>query len=113
MAEMLPLSQAKTVTKNLLDYLGTTFALADPDTRRVLDAFLQDPATGIFRGPYVRVRLPFRPAADGWREHRIELGGAGEPAHHRQRRAALGGNPLQRFQGFRRLDAGDHRHRFR
>ena len=66
---MLPLSQAKTVTKNLLDYLGTTFALADPDTRRVLDAFLQDPATGIFRGPYVRVRLPFRPAADGWREH--------------------------------------------
>jgi ATP-dependent helicase YprA (DUF1998 family) len=69
MAEMLPLSQAKTVTRTLLDYLGTTFALADPDTRRVLDEFLQHPETGIFRGPYVRVRLPFRPAADGWREH--------------------------------------------
>ncbi|SBS79305.1 Putative helicase (fragment) [uncultured Mycobacterium sp.] len=43
--------------------------LADPDTRRVLDEFLQDAETGIFRGPYVRVRLPFRAAADGWREH--------------------------------------------
>ena len=53
MAEMLPLSQAKTVTRTLLDYLGTTFALADPDTRRVLDEFLQHPETGIFRGPTV------------------------------------------------------------
>lgn len=69
MAEMLPLSQARTVTKTLLDYLGTTFALADPDTRRVLDGFLQHPDTGIFRGPYIRTRLPFRPAADGWRDH--------------------------------------------
>src|SRR6476469_4449869 len=69
MAEMLPLSQARTVTRTLLDYLGTTFALADPDTRRVLDEFLEHPETGIFRGPYVRLRLPFRPAADGWRKH--------------------------------------------
>lgn len=69
MPEMLPLSQAKTVTKNLLDYLGTTFALADPDTRRILDEFLQNPDTGIFRGPYVRIRLPFQAAAHGWRDY--------------------------------------------
>src|SRR5690606_22805099 len=31
--------------------------------------FLRDPENGMFRGPYVRVRLPFRPAAEGWREH--------------------------------------------
>ena len=92
MAEMLPLSQAKTVTKNLLDYLGTTFALADPDTRRVLDAFLQDPATGIFRGPYVRVRLPpLRPPGP-----RIRAA-----VHLPSRRPTA------------RADAGDHRHRFR
>ncbi|MGV0834496.1 DEAD/DEAH box helicase [Mycolicibacterium thermoresistibile] len=69
MAELLPLAQAETIAHSLLDYLGTTFALADPDARRVLAEFLQDPANGMFRGPYVRARLPFRPAAEGWREH--------------------------------------------
>jgi ATP-dependent helicase YprA (DUF1998 family) len=68
-SELLPLSQATAITDSLLDYLGTTFALADPDTRRVLDAFLRDDNTGMFRGPYIRARLPFGPAADGWREH--------------------------------------------
>ncbi|MGO9349551.1 MAG: DEAD/DEAH box helicase [Mycobacterium sp.] len=69
MAELLPLAQATAITHSLLDYLGTTFALADPDARRVLAEFLQHPQTGMFRGPYVRARLPFRPAADGWRDH--------------------------------------------
>jgi len=69
MAELLPLAQADSISHSLLDYLSTTFALADPDARRVLAEFLQHPETGMFRGPYVRVRLPFRPAAEGWREH--------------------------------------------
>ncbi|OBB77110.1 DEAD/DEAH box helicase [Mycobacterium sp. 852014-52144_SCH5372336] len=69
MAELLPLAQANRITHSLLDYLGTTFALADPDARRVLAEFLSHPQTGMFRGPYVRARLPFRPAADGWRKH--------------------------------------------
>nr|WP_090276603.1 DEAD/DEAH box helicase [Mycolicibacterium komanii]CRL70034.1 helicase [Mycolicibacterium komanii] len=69
MAELLPLAQANRITHSLLDYLGTTFALADPDARRVLADFLSHPQTGMFRGPYVRVRLPFRPAAEGWRDH--------------------------------------------
>lgn len=68
MAELLPLAQAETIKESLIDYLGTTFALADPDAKQVLDAFLQHPNTGMFRGPYIRTRLPFRPAADGWRE---------------------------------------------
>ncbi|WP_397518900.1 DEAD/DEAH box helicase [Rhodococcus pyridinivorans] len=68
MAELLPLTQAETIKASLLDYLGTTFALADPDARQVLDEFLQDPDTGMFRGPYVRLRLPFRPADEGWRD---------------------------------------------
>lgn len=67
MSELLPLAQAMSIKHSLLDYLGTTFALADPDARRVLDEFLQHPDTGMFRGPYVRLRLPFRPAAPGWR----------------------------------------------
>lgn len=68
MPELLPLAQAESIKHSLLDYLGTTFALADPDARRVLDDFLQHPETGMFRGPYVRLRLPFRPAEQGWRD---------------------------------------------
>ncbi|WP_341514011.1 DEAD/DEAH box helicase [Rhodococcus qingshengii] len=67
-SELLPLSQAERITASLLDYLGTTFALADPDARRELDAFLEHPSTGMFRGPYLRLRMPFRPAEDGWRD---------------------------------------------
>ncbi|GGC73854.1 DEAD/DEAH box helicase [Hoyosella rhizosphaerae] len=68
MSELLPLAQAESIKHSLLEYLGTTFALADPDARRVLDDFLQHRETGMFRGPYVRLRLPFRPAEEGWRD---------------------------------------------
>jgi ATP-dependent helicase YprA (DUF1998 family) len=52
----------------LSEYLGTTFALADDDVRERLEAFLTDPADGIFRGPYVRLRLPFQQGEHGWQD---------------------------------------------
>lgn len=48
-------------------YLGTTFALADADARRTLEQFLSDRDTGLFRGPFLRTRLPFRGADPDWR----------------------------------------------
>jgi len=68
MSELLPTLQAEDVRKGLVDYLSTTFALADEDAREALDSFLRHPENGIFKGPYVRLRLPFRPAAEGWRQ---------------------------------------------
>ena len=50
----------------LVEYLASTFALSDDDVRDALSNFLQDAADGIFRGPYLRVRTPFRPVAEGW-----------------------------------------------
>ncbi len=67
MTELLPTEQAREVRQGLLDYLTTTFALADQDARRALTDFLEDGTDGIFKGPYLRLRLPFRPAAPGWR----------------------------------------------
>ena len=67
MSELLPPVQASAVQRGVKDYLTTTFALTDADARDALDRFLDDPATGIFKGPYVRLRLPFRPADPGWR----------------------------------------------
>lgn len=67
MSELLPTIQAEQVQEALLDYLLTTFALADEDARGALGDFLEDSENGMFKGPYVRLRLPFRAAADGWR----------------------------------------------
>lgn len=66
MAEMLPSLQAEQIRQALTDFLTTTFALADPEPRRALTEFLADPTDGIFKGPYVRLRLPFEAAPDGW-----------------------------------------------
>ena len=69
MSELLPPRQARELRQRLLDYLTTTFALADTDARLALTDFLDDPDDGVFKGPYLRTRLPFRPApqrsADG------------------------------------------------
>ncbi len=68
MTELLPTEQAHGVRQGLLDYLTTTFALADQDARLALSEFLEDSADGIFKGPYLRLRLPYRAAADGWQQ---------------------------------------------
>ena len=62
-----PTLQAEELRQGLVDYLTTTFALADPEAAQALTEFLADPVDGIFKGPYLRLRLPFRPAADDWR----------------------------------------------
>ncbi|WP_350279111.1 DEAD/DEAH box helicase [Kribbella sp. HUAS MG21] len=69
MSELLPTIQANAIRDALLDYLGTTFTLADDDARQSLTDFVSDPDNGIFKGPYLRLRLPFRPADEGWRNH--------------------------------------------
>ena len=68
MSELLPSRQAAQIRAGLVDYLTTTFALSDEEARSALRAFLDDPDNGIFRGPYVRARVPFRAADDGWRD---------------------------------------------
>ncbi|WP_068403108.1 DEAD/DEAH box helicase [Kribbia dieselivorans] len=68
MSELLPSVQAPEIQESLLDYLATTFSLADEDARASLLDFLSNPEKGIFKGPYLRLRLPFQPAKDGWRD---------------------------------------------
>ncbi len=65
MSELLPTRQAQSIEEGLLDYLTTTFALADDDARLALLEFLGDRESGLFKGPFLRLRLPFRPAVGG------------------------------------------------
>ena len=43
MAELLPTLQARALRQGLVDYLTTTFALADPEAAQALTEFLSDP----------------------------------------------------------------------
>ncbi len=69
MGALLPTLQAEHLREGLTDYLATTFALTDPDAQAALTDFIGDPDSGMFKGPYVRLRLPFAPAADDWANH--------------------------------------------
>lgn len=67
MGELLPSLAAESVKQGLLEYLETTFALADQPARAALTSFLTDPVNGLFKGPYLRLRMPFEPAGADWR----------------------------------------------
>ena len=62
MTELLPTRQAADLRRAITDYITTAISLADPSVDSALDAFLGDPGSGIFLGPYLRTRLPFAPA---------------------------------------------------
>ncbi len=64
---MIPSLVVTEIRSALVEYLASTFALADDDVRDALSAFLEDEGDGIFRGPYLRVRTPFRSVEPGWR----------------------------------------------
>jgi DEAD/DEAH box helicase domain-containing protein len=63
---MLPTVVSSEIERALFDYLQTTFRLQDKSLEAALFAFLRDGETGMFRGPYLDVRLPFRKAREDW-----------------------------------------------
>lgn len=67
MAAVRPTLAAESLRHTLTQYLTTTFALADTGVREALAGFLNHPEQGIFRGPYLRVRMPFRRVSKKWR----------------------------------------------
>ncbi|WP_300343333.1 DEAD/DEAH box helicase [Nesterenkonia sp.] len=57
--ELWPTEHSRSLVESLTEYLTTTFALSDSRAATTLTEFLQHPEEGMFRGPYVRLRLPF------------------------------------------------------
>ncbi len=82
MSELVPTRQASTLQTAILDYLTTTFALADSDAASGLEALLRHGTDGIFKGPFVRTRLPFERAVEGWRDALDVLPPGFEPYGH-------------------------------
>ncbi|MCD6224771.1 MAG: DEAD/DEAH box helicase, partial [Deltaproteobacteria bacterium] len=62
---MLPAHIAENIKKQVLYYLQSTFSFRDKEVEKAFNRFLEDPATGIFKGPWIQLRRPFRPAPEG------------------------------------------------
>lgn len=56
---MLPLQQAFEVKYSLIDYLKATFSFNDKSVHDAFYSFINDPLDGIFKGPYISLKLPF------------------------------------------------------
>ncbi|MFI0220407.1 DEAD/DEAH box helicase [Streptomyces lydicus] len=84
---MRPTLEAQGLKESLLQYLSTTYGLADEGARKALHSFLGDETTGMFRGPYLRLRTPFTPAKDGWQQHLDWVRTDGWTPHAHQARA--------------------------
>lgn len=60
--QLLPTRHVVELKEGLTDYLATTFSLSDTSANAALTEFLTGEATSIFKGPFVRTRLPFKAA---------------------------------------------------
>ena len=57
---MIPGIVSSELQETILDYLDTTFSFQDAAVADALEKFLRDPVHGIFKGPYLGLRLPYR-----------------------------------------------------
>ena len=61
---MLPLQQAYEVKYSILEYLKATFSFKDKAVHNAFYDFITNNETGIFKGPYISLKLPFVKAED-------------------------------------------------
>ena len=64
---MIPSLVVTEIRSALVEYLASTFALAGDEVHEALSRVLEDKADDIFRGPYLKVRTPFRSVDASWR----------------------------------------------
>lgn len=62
---MIPSILASEIKWTVADYLDTTFSFQDDELGESLKNFLLHPGRGMFKGPYLSVRLPFLKAKEG------------------------------------------------
>jgi hypothetical protein len=52
-------------TTRIIDDLQSTFTFRDKATDQAFQRFIEDPDAGLFKGPWVQLKRPFRPAPSG------------------------------------------------
>ncbi len=61
---MLPAHLADNIRTQVLFYLQSTFDFREKSVEAAFERFLTDPENGLFKGPWVQLRRPFRPEAE-------------------------------------------------
>lgn len=56
---MLPLQQASEVKESILEYIKATFGFKNQRVHQAFYQFVNNPTEGMFKGPYLSVKLPF------------------------------------------------------
>jgi DEAD/DEAH box helicase domain-containing protein len=69
---MLPATLAQDVKKQLRHYLEATFPMRRSELEQALAQFFNDPEKGLFKGPWLQLRRPFRVASDNF-DHFFDL----------------------------------------
>jgi len=57
---MLPLLQAEEIRQSVVEYLKSTFDFAESSLDQAFEDFLMDKRNGMFKGPYLQIRMPFK-----------------------------------------------------
>ena len=90
---MLPLQQAYEVKQSIIEYLKATFSFKEKVVSDAFYNFIEDPKEGIFKGPYVSLKLPFE-TSQGNEEMPLEIAPNFPPYKHQ-------------FEAFKRLHTKD------
>ena len=61
---MLPLQQAYEIKHSILEYLKATFSFREKTVHNAFYEFINDTQAGIFKGPFISLKLPFIKASD-------------------------------------------------
>ena len=61
---MLPVHLAENIRQQVLFYLQSTFDFRDREVDAAFLRFLEDPESGLFKGAWVQLKRPFRPASE-------------------------------------------------
>jgi DEAD/DEAH box helicase domain-containing protein len=62
---MLPAHITENIKKQVLFYLQSTFSFRDREAENAFTRFIEDPESGLFKGPWIKLRHLFRPAPEG------------------------------------------------
>ena len=90
---MLPLQQAYEIKQSIIEYLKATFSFKEKVVSDAFYNFIEDPKEGIFKGPYVSLKLPFE-TSEGKEEMPLEIAPNFPPYKHQ-------------FEAFKRLHTKD------
>jgi len=78
---LLPLQQAYEIKQSILEYLKATFGFKEKAISDAFYSFIEHPKQGIFKGPYVSLKLPFE-TAKGYEEMPLEIAPNFPPYKH-------------------------------